>query len=66
MNPENFHKNLKYQITQKGVTALELSCKTGLSRVTIISLVLGVREPSVKHLVIIATYFGIKLDELFN
>ncbi len=66
MNPGNFHKNLKFHMTQKGLTALELSEKTGLSKVTIIFLVVGVREATIRHLKILTNYFKLDLNEFFR
>jgi transcriptional regulator with XRE-family HTH domain len=51
---------------QKGVTAYRLHVDTGIAKVTVYQWLNGVCKPNLKHLMILAKYFGVTLEELLN
>lgn len=60
------HTTLKALMKKKGVSARSVCKSTGIAQSSFQGLLDGNREPSVKHIPILAEYFGVSIDFLLT
>jgi transcriptional regulator with XRE-family HTH domain len=60
------HSTLKALMKKKGISARALCKELGIAQSTFQGLLDGKREPSVKHIPLLATYFGVSIDYLLT
>lgn len=60
------HQTLKSLIKDKGISKREICRATGIAPSTLQGLLDGKREPSVKHIPVLAEYFGVSIDFLIT
>lgn len=63
---ETFIKNLIQIRQRKGITIVELSVKTGLSKTILYGYESGTYFPTVKNRKKLATALGVRMDEFFK
>lgn len=63
---EQFRKNLKALIHNRGLTISEMASELGMSTAAISRYLNGVRSPDLEYVIKIANYFGISIDWLLG
>lgn len=59
-------ESLRFLLKQKKISARQLSKDTGIPQSTLMDLLEGKKEPSIKHLPVLSKYFGTTIDFLLT